>query len=55
VLGIQALGLDFGAVPIPVLTLVGLVVGIVGVAVLAAMIPAIRAGRVPPIRALQDA
>jgi putative ABC transport system permease protein len=32
----------------------GLVVGVLALAVLAAVLPAVRAGRVPPIRALQD-
>ena len=54
VLAVKALELDSGSVPLPVLPLVGLVAAVVAVAMLAAMVPAIRAGRVPPIRALQD-
>jgi putative ABC transport system permease protein len=55
VLGLQALHLDRGTVRVPVPTLAGLVAVVVAVAVLAAVVPAIRAGRVPPIRALQEA
>ncbi|GAA4850372.1 hypothetical protein GCM10023403_11640 [Pseudonocardia benzenivorans] len=52
VLGIRALGLAAGGVSVPVGQLVGLAVGVVAIAVLAALGPAVRAGRVPPIRAL---
>jgi putative ABC transport system permease protein len=55
VLGVRVLdlgdGLVLGAVP----QLAALVVGVVALAVLAATVPAARAGRVPPIRALQEA
>jgi putative ABC transport system permease protein len=51
--GVQVLGLDGLAVPVG--TLLALVAGVVLVAVLAAVAPAARAGRVPPIRALVDA
>jgi putative ABC transport system permease protein len=54
-LGVKVLALDSGSAPVPVLTLIGLVAAVVGVAVLAAIVPALRAGRVPPIRALQEA
>ncbi len=54
-LGLQVLGVGAGVVPGSAPTLAVLVVGVVGVAVLAATAPAIRAGRTPPIRALQDA
>jgi putative ABC transport system permease protein len=53
-LGMQVLGFARG-LSLPFLTLTGLVVGVVAVAALAAMAPAVRAGRVPPIRALQEA
>ncbi|WP_433276434.1 FtsX-like permease family protein [Pseudonocardia xinjiangensis] len=53
-LGMQVLGLAT-SLSLPILTLTGLVVGVVVVAALAAMAPAVRAGRVPPIRALQEA
>ncbi|WP_214368879.1 FtsX-like permease family protein [Pseudonocardia sp. H11422] len=53
-LGVRALDVGFDPWSIPVPTLTGLVVGIVAVAVLAAVVPALRAGRVPPIRALQN-
>ncbi|WP_308257770.1 FtsX-like permease family protein, partial [Pseudonocardia lacus] len=53
VLGVRVLdlgdGLVLGALP----QLAGLVVGVVVLAVVAAALPAARAGRVPPIRALQ--
>jgi putative ABC transport system permease protein len=55
VLAVQALGLASGSVPLPVLQLVELVVAVVAVAMLAATVPAMRAGRVPPIRALRAA
>ncbi|MHA6796810.1 FtsX-like permease family protein [Pseudonocardia bannensis] len=54
-LGVRALGVGFDSWSIPVPTLAGLAAGIVAVAVLAAVVPALRAGRVPPIRALQNA
>jgi putative ABC transport system permease protein len=54
-LAVSALGLDGGPSALPVLQLVGLLAAVVVVAMLAAMIPAVRAGRVPPIRALQEA
>jgi putative ABC transport system permease protein len=54
-LAVTALELDSGSAPVPVLQLVGLVVAVVVVAMLAAVVPAIRAGRVSPIRALQEA
>lgn len=53
-LGMQVLGFAEG-LSLPFLTLAGLVVGVVAVAALAAMAPAVRAGRVQPIRALQEA
>ncbi len=52
-IGVQVLGLD--GLVVPVGTLLALVAGVVLVAVLAAVAPAARAGRVPPIRALVDA
>ncbi|WP_366557256.1 ABC transporter permease [Pseudonocardia sp. SCN 73-27] len=51
-LALRSLGLDAGTGSLPGLELAVLGVGIVLVAVLAALAPAIRAGRVPPIRAL---
>jgi putative ABC transport system permease protein len=54
-LAVKALELDTASAPVPVLQLVGLVMAVVAVAMLAAIVPAIRAGRVPPIRALQEA
>ncbi len=54
-LAVEALELDSGSAPVPVLQLAGLVVAVVLVAMLAAVVPAFRAGRVPPIRALQEA
>jgi len=54
-LGAKALELDTASAQVPVLQLVGLVVAVVVVAMLAAVVPAIRAGRVSPIRALQEA
>lgn len=51
-LALRSLGLDAGAGSLPGWELAVLGVGIVLVAVLAALAPAIRAGRVPPIRAL---
>lgn len=55
VLGVKALELDTAGMAVPVPTLIGLVAAVVAVAMLAAVVPAIRAGRVPPIRALQEA
>jgi putative ABC transport system permease protein len=55
VLVAKALELDTASAQVPVLQLVGLVVAVVVVAMLAATVPAFRAGRVPPIRALQEA
>ncbi|MFC4947475.1 FtsX-like permease family protein [Pseudonocardia sp. GCM10023141] len=55
VLAVRTLGLGSTTVAVPGWSLAGLVVGVVAVAVLAALIPAVRAGRVAPIRALQDA
>jgi putative ABC transport system permease protein len=54
-LGAKALELDTASAQVPALQLVGLVVAVVVVAMLAAVAPAIRAGRVSPIRALQEA
>jgi putative ABC transport system permease protein len=54
-LATKALELDTASAQVPVLQLVGLVVAVVVVAMLAATVPAFRAGRVPPIRALQEA
>jgi putative ABC transport system permease protein len=54
-LAVTALELDSASASVPVLQLAGLVVAVVVVAMLAAVGPAIRAGRVPPIRALQEA
>jgi putative ABC transport system permease protein len=54
-LAVKALGLDYGLASLPVLQLGGLVVAVVVVAMLAAVVPAVRAGRVSPIRALQEA
>ncbi|GAY09019.1 ABC transporter permease [Pseudonocardia sp. N23] len=51
-LAIRALGLDAGAGSLPVAELATLAAGVVLVAVLAALAPAVRAGRVTPIRAL---
>jgi putative ABC transport system permease protein len=55
VLGVRVLGIGDGFAPAALPQLAGLVVGVVALAVLAAALPAARAGRVPPIRALQDA
>ncbi|MCO1660648.1 ABC transporter permease [Pseudonocardia humida] len=52
-LGARVLDLGDGLVPSAVVQLAALVVGVVVLAVLAAALPAARAGRVPPIRALQ--
>jgi putative ABC transport system permease protein len=52
--GVHVLGLDTVPPQVPVLSLGGLVAGVVAVAVLAAVLPAIRAGRVSPMRALQE-
>jgi putative ABC transport system permease protein len=54
-LGAEALELDTASAQVPALQLVGLVVAVVVVAMLAAVVPAMRAGRVSPIRALQEA
>jgi putative ABC transport system permease protein len=54
-LGVRVLELVQGAPAVPFLALAGLVAGVVVVAVLAATAPAVRAGRVPPVRALQEA
>jgi putative ABC transport system permease protein len=59
VLGVRVLGIgSAGDPPFPVAALPSLgalVVAVVVLAVLASVAPAVRAGRVPPIRALQDA
>jgi putative ABC transport system permease protein len=55
VLGVRVLGLGEGFEPAALPQLGGLVVGVVALAVLAAAVPAARAGRVPPVRALQEA
>jgi putative ABC transport system permease protein len=52
VLGLRALDVGVGFVPDAVPALALLVTGVVAVAVLAAVGPAVRAGRVPPVRAL---
>jgi putative ABC transport system permease protein len=54
-LAATALELDTASAQVPVLQLIGLVVAVVVVAMLAAVVPALRAGRVSPIRALQEA
>ena len=54
VVGLEVLDVGAGFVPASLGTLAVLVVGVVLTAVLAATSPAVRAGRVPPIRALQD-
>lgn len=54
-LGAKVLNLVGGPPALPVPSLAALVVGVVVVAALAATVPAVRAGRVPPIRALQEA
>ncbi|GAA3090534.1 hypothetical protein GCM10010464_62990 [Pseudonocardia yunnanensis] len=54
-LGAKVLGLAEGPPALPFPSLAALVVGVVVVAALAATVPAVRAGRVPPIRALQEA
>ncbi|OLT03677.1 hypothetical protein BJF90_02805 [Pseudonocardia sp. CNS-004] len=54
-LGVTVLELDSASASLPVLQLAGLVVAVVVVAMVAATVPAIRAGRVSPIRALQEA
>jgi putative ABC transport system permease protein len=54
-LGVRVLGLVSGTTAIPFASLGALVVGVVVVAVLAAVLPAARAGRVSPMRALQEA
>jgi putative ABC transport system permease protein len=55
VLGVAVLDVTSGPSVVPVPTLAALVAGVVAVAVLAALAQAVRAGRVPPIRALQEA
>jgi putative ABC transport system permease protein len=54
-LGAKVLNLAEGPPALPFPSLAALVVGVVVVAALAATVPAVRAGRVPPIRALQEA
>ena len=54
-LGARVLDLVDGPPSLPFPSLAALVVGVVAVAALAASVPAVRAGRVPPIRALQEA
>jgi putative ABC transport system permease protein len=54
-LGVRVLELVRGGPTIPFLPLAGLAAGVVVVAVSAAMAPAVRAGRVSPMRALQEA
>ncbi|WP_433290100.1 FtsX-like permease family protein [Pseudonocardia sp. CA-142604] len=53
--GAEVLNLAEGPPALPFPSLAVLVVGVVVVAALAATVPAVRAGRVPPIRALQEA
>lgn len=54
-IGAEVLGIGAGLFPGSTApSLVGLVVGVTLVSVLAAMLPAARAGRVPPIRALRE-
>jgi len=53
-LGARVLGVGERFEPAALPQLGGLVVGVLALAVLAAVLPAVRAGRVPPIRALQD-
>jgi putative ABC transport system permease protein len=54
-LAVRVLGVVDGPPVFPIPTLAGLVAGVVLVAALAAMAPALWAGRVTPLRALQDA
>ncbi|GAA1233946.1 FtsX-like permease family protein [Pseudonocardia alaniniphila] len=54
-LGAEVLNLAEGPPALPFPSLAVLIVGVVVVAALAATVPAVRAGRVPPIRALQEA
>jgi putative ABC transport system permease protein len=54
VLGVRVLGVGDGFVVDSLTSLSLLVVGVVSLAVLAATVPAVRAGRVPPIRALGE-
>jgi putative ABC transport system permease protein len=54
-LGARVLDLVDGPPALPFPSLAALAVGVVVVAALAATVPAVRAGRVPPIRALQEA
>ena len=51
--GARLLGVGIGFVPSSTGPLVGLVGGVTVVAVLAALLPAVRAGRVPPVEALR--
>jgi putative ABC transport system permease protein len=54
-LGVRVLELVQGGPTIPFQSLAALVAGVVAVAVSAALAPAVRAGRVSPMRALQEA
>lgn len=53
ILGLSVLGIGKGFTVGVLPQLAGLIVGVVAVAAVASVVPAVRAGRVPPIRALQ--